>query len=59
MLIELDPVFDNENSYSGTAATVQIKAAVMKDWLKKNVIIDDETGMRVTMSGLEEIEGKN
>ncbi len=59
MLIELDPVFDNENSYNGTAATIQIKAAVMKDWLKKNVIIDDETGMRVTMSGLEEIEGKN
>ena len=59
MLIELDPVFADENSYTGTEATVQIRAAVMADWLKKNVITDDETGMRVTMSGLEEIEDKN
>lgn len=59
MLMELDPIFADENSYTGTAATVQIRARVMADWLKKNVIIDDETGMRVTMSGLEEIEDKN
>lgn len=59
MLIELDPAFADENSYDGTAASVQIKAAVMEDWLNKNVIIDEETGMRITKSGLEEIDDKN
>ncbi|MDE5610904.1 MAG: DUF4843 domain-containing protein [Odoribacter sp.] len=58
-LIEQSARFDNENEFTGTDAEMQTKSWVMSDWLNKNVIVDDETGMRVTMSGLEELTNEN
>ena len=34
---------------------MQKKSGMLNDWLNKNVIIDDETGMRITKTGLVEI----
>lgn len=55
-LIEWDPIFAVEDSFIGTGVDMQKKSGMLNDWLSKNVIIDDETGMRITKTGLVEIE---
>jgi len=54
-LIEWDPIFAVEDAFIGTGVDMQKKSGMLNDWLNKNVIIDDETGMRITKTGLVEI----
>ena len=35
------------------------KSQMLREWLNKNIIIDDETGMRIMMDGLVEITDLN
>lgn len=55
-LIELDPLFEVEDVFMGTDVDMTKKAQILQEWLKKYVVIDDETGKRVTFNGLEDIE---
>lgn len=54
-LIEWDPIFAVEDAFIGTGVDMQKKSGMLNDWLNKNIIIDDETGMRITKTGLVEI----
>ena len=54
-LIECDSMFAFEDAFVGTGVDMQKKSGMLNDWLDKNVIIDDETGMRITKTGLVEI----
>ena len=55
-LIELDPIFAVEDAFAGTGVDMQKKAGILKGWLENNVIIDEETGMRIMMDGLVDVE---
>lgn len=55
LLIDLDPKFAQEPEFAGTGVDMQNKGAMLKDYLLKNILIDDETGMRITFDGLEEL----
>ena len=48
-------MFAVEDVFVGTGVDMQKKSGMLNDWLDKNVIIDDETGMRITKTGLVEI----
>lgn len=54
-LIELDPLFGIEDVFTGTGVDMTKKAQILKEWLNKNVIIDDETGKRITKDGLVDV----
>ena len=58
-LIELDPIFAIEDAFVGTGADMTKKSQILREWLNKNIIIDDETGMRIMMDGLVEITDLN
>lgn len=52
LLIDLDPIFAIEDAFAGTGVDMQKKGGMLRDYLKKNVMVDDETGMRITFEGL-------
>ena len=58
-LIELDPIFAIEDAFVGTGVDMTKKSQILREWLNKNIIIDDETGMRIMMDGLVEITDLN
>ena len=43
----------------GTGVDMTKKSQILREWLNKNIIIDDETGMRIMMDGLVEITDLN
>ena len=58
-LIELDPIFAIEDAFVGTGVDMTKKSQILREWLNKNIIIDDGTGMRIMMDGLVEITDLN
>lgn len=52
LLIDLDPIFGIEDYFAGTGVDMQNKSSMLKDYLKKNVVIDEETGKRIAFEGL-------
>lgn len=55
-LIELDSLFAVEDVFAGTGVDMNKKSSILNQWLQMNVIIDDETGMRITKDGLVPVE---
>ena len=43
----------------GTGVDMTKKSQILREWLNKNIIIDDGTGMRIMMDGLVEITDLN
>ncbi len=55
LLIDLDQIFENEDYFAGTGVDIQNKGAMLKDYLNKNILIDDETGKRISFEGLTDL----
>lgn len=52
ILISLDPLFAVEDVFTGTGVDIQKKSGILEQYLNANVVIDDETGMRIKKTSL-------